>query len=92
MNFWGFQPNFIETVEEEVRDFFADKVKNDSLKAECYLPSVVMRCLDEGKAEVEVLTTTDRWMGVTYKEDKAHVAEGFKKLIENGIYPKKLWE
>lgn len=92
MNFWGFQPNFIEAVEEEMQDFFVNKVKGDSLKSECYLPSVVMRCLNEGKAEVEVLTTTDRWMGVTYKEDKAHVAEGFKKLIENGIYPKKLWE
>lgn len=33
-----------------------------------------------------VLSSHDRWFGVTYKEDKPEVVNSFRKLIADGIY------
>ena len=35
--------------------------------------------------------TTDKWFGVTYKEDKDYVIDSFKKLIADGVYSEKLF-
>ena len=53
---------------------------------------VLPQLLKEEKAEVTVLQSTDRWYGVTYKEDKDSVVESFKKLIEEGVYKEKLFD
>ena len=45
--------------------------------------------IDEGKADVKVLDNTDKWYGVTYKEDKIAVTEAFKQLKADGVYPEK---
>ena len=42
--------------------------------------------LKEGKASVKVLTTEDRWFGVTYKEDKPVVVENVRRMEEEGMY------
>ena len=47
--------------------------------------------LKKGEATVSVLPTDDRWFGVTYHEDIPSVQESFKKLVEDGVYPAKLW-
>ena len=52
---------------------------------------VVDELIREGKAEVKVLETGDKWFGVTYKEDKPEVVASIKKLISNGVYPDGLW-
>lgn len=41
--------------------------------------------------EVSVLKSSDKWFGVTYKEDAPFVRESFKKLIREGKYPEKLY-
>ena len=41
----------------------------------------------DGKAEVLVLNSRDRWFGVTYKEDKEMVVEAIQGLKEQGMYP-----
>lgn len=38
-----------------------------------------------------IMDTTEKWYGVTYKEDKQLVVDAIKKKIEDGIYPEKLW-
>ena len=43
------------------------------------------------KATVVVLTSVDKWYGVTYKEDKPFVVAAIKGLKESGLYPEKLW-
>jgi len=53
---------------------------------------VVDELLKEGKADVTVLKSIDRWYGVTYKEDKETVVNAIKGLKEAGCYPEKLWE
>lgn len=92
MNFWGFQANFIQAIERTLVKFFEEELKENPLKKESYLPSVVMNELKAGKMEVKVLESSQKWMGVTYKEDKELVKEGFEKLLKEGIYPKSLWQ
>ena len=47
--------------------------------------------LKNGKATVKVLSSSDQWFGVTYKEDKQYVMESIQKLKDAGQYPDKLW-
>jgi len=46
----------------------------------------------EDRINVKVLETHDKWFGVAYAEDKEYVQNAFKQLIENGVYPEKLWK
>lgn len=38
-----------------------------------------------------MLDSSDRWFGVTYKEDKDYVIESFGKLIDAGVYQEELF-
>ena len=70
-----------------------DKILAENpLKGEYFLPGVVDRLLHEGKADVKVLRSRDRWYGVTYKEDKPFVQAELRKLHESGVYPASLHE
>ena len=92
MNFWGFTPGFVKELDSALVNFFTEKVPANPLKAECYLPMEVDRLLKEGKATVNVLTSKDKWFGVTYKEDKPYVEASIKALKDAGVYPKNLWQ
>lgn len=61
------------------------------MKAEYLLPIYIGELLRKGKVSVKVLETPDKWFGVTYKEDKKAVVEGFRKLIEKGVYKEELF-
>ena len=50
------------------------------------LPVYIDQLLKNSKVSVKMLKTSDKWFGVTYKEDKAFVVEAFKKLIEQEKY------
>ena len=90
MNMWGFTPEFIDELDEHFVKFL-DGINDNKLKAEFLLPEVVATLIKEEKAEVKVLTTKDSWFGVTYKEDKEIVIESFKALVNEGVYPAKLF-
>lgn len=91
MNMWGFKPGLFTEFAEVIDKFFAQKVAENPLKAECLIPTEVDGLIKAGKITVKVLTSTDRWFGVTYKEDKPFVMENIKKLKDAGEYPAKLW-
>ncbi len=91
MNMWGFTPSIIPELGKTLEDFFATQVQKNPLKAECYLPIEVDKLLKEGKATVKVLSSKDKWFGVTYKEDKPYVMDSIQKLKDAGIYPDVLW-
>ena len=86
MNMWGLSPEFMETLDEHFKLFFANKVSSNPLKAEYLLPILIEELLKENKISVRVLPTDDKWFGVTYAEDKASVEKSFKELIDKGIY------
>lgn len=90
MNMWGFTQGFLVELDKRFTDFLNEPGR-DLLKTEYFLPKVVDDLIKEGKAEVSVLPTNDRWFGVTYKEDKEYVSQEFKRLTREGIYPEKLF-
>ena len=70
---------------------FLDKNAQD-LKAEFLIPTMTDYFIKSGKGEVEVIPTSSKWFGVTYKEDAPVVARDIKHLVENKEYPENLME
>ncbi len=92
LNFWGFNPNFIDYMKADFVDFFKNEVPGNPLKSEFFIPKEVGKMVRENKVEVDVLSSEDNWYGVTYQEDKPKVKAGIKKLIDEGKYPVPLWQ
>lgn len=90
MNMWAAYPEFLEFLAEDFKTFLSE-VEEGDLKKEYLLPNIVDKLLKEGRANVKVLETQDRWFGVTYQEDKEAVQEAFAELIKEGVYPANLW-
>ena len=90
MNFWGFTPHIFKELEVRFPEFL--KKHGNELKSEYYLPTAVGELLAENKAQVKVLETSEKWYGVTYKEDKEEVVAAIKKLTDDGKYPNPLWQ
>ena len=84
MNMWGFTPKIFEYIENDLKDFFAEKINVP--KVEYYLPTVVSNVIERGQNDVTVLVAEDRWYGVTYKEDKPNVVNALTEKIKNGEY------
>ena len=91
MNMWGFSKSFMAELKSAFKSFMETDVDTNPQKAECYLPFVVDDLIKADKATVKVLTSSDKWFGVTYKEDKPFVVESIQALKDKGIYPEKLW-
>ena len=92
MNMWGFTPGFMQEIEARFPAFLDGALASGNLKAECYLPGTVSQLLQEEKATVKVLTTTDKWYGVTYAADKPLVVAALRAMTEAGQYPAQgLW-
>ena len=90
MNMWAAYPGFLEFLAEDFKTFLSE-VEEGDLKKEYLLPNIVDKLLKEGRANVKVLETQDRWFGVTYQEDKEAVQKAFAELIKEGVYPANLW-
>ena len=76
-------------------DFYFDKFiqeHSQDPKAELYLPNVLNEIISKNEARVKMLSSGERWFGVTYKEDKASVARNIQGLVHRGIYPANLWQ
>ena len=92
MNMWGFTQSMMPEIRDRFADFLSKNLSQNPLKCEYFLPFVVDELIQEGKAEVTVLKSRDRWYGVTYKEDKPTVVKAIQALKDQGLYPQKLWE
>lgn len=87
LNLWGFTPSFCTALTEQLRAFFSDALPKNPMKAEFYLPFAVDTLIQAGRATARVLTTTERWFGVTYQEDKPGVQAALRAMTEAGVYP-----
>lgn len=92
MNLWGFTADFVKEAWNGFGEFLDNAMVTNPLKGEYYLPSVVSKLIDGGKATVKVLHSADKWYGVTYKEDKPKVVAALKRLHESGVYPDNMWK
>ncbi len=92
MNMWGFKENVIDRFEARFKEFFKEEVPTNPLKSEYFIPMEIGRMLRNNEIEVRMLSSNDKWYGVTYQEDKPMVKAGIAKLIEDGKYPQPLWK
>ncbi|MFV0361772.1 MAG: NDP-sugar synthase [Suipraeoptans sp.] len=91
MNMWGFSYDMMVELENRYPKFLDEELPKNPMKCEYFLPSVVSELLEENSASVEVLPTSDKWYGITYKEDKPMVEAAIKQLKKEGIYKERLW-
>lgn len=89
MNMWGFTPSFMAELAQRFPAFLDKNINTE--KGEYFAPSVVNELVAEGKAKVKVLPTDEKWIGVTYKQDKASVIEAVAAKVAAGLYPESLW-
>ena len=90
MNFFGFTPRAFDSFQAYWDEFKKNHIAEP--KTECLLPSGVAEMIEKGEGSVEVLSSDDKWFGMTYPEDKPMVMASLRSKIESGYYPEKLWE
>lgn len=91
MNMWGFTASFLQEIKNGFAAFLEAGLATNPLKCEYFLPTVVSNLLASEQATVTVLTSQDKWYGVTYKEDKPVVMAAIKNMKDNGVYPEQVW-
>lgn len=91
MNFWGFTPDYFAYSKDYFKSFLSDPKNMANPKSEFFIPLMVDKLIKEGTATVEVLDTASKWFGVTYPEDRQGTVEKIQKLIDEGVYPSKLF-
>lgn len=89
MNFWGFTPDVFKVTEKLFVEFVHNNENNP--KAEFFIPLIADYLIQNNIATFKVIPTDAKWFGVTYKEDKDIVQSNINKLVEDGVYPTKLW-
>ncbi len=91
MNMWGFTPDYFNYSEEYFKEFLSNPNNMANLKAEFFIPLMVNKLINENTASVKVLDTTSKWFGVTYAADREGVVARIQQLIDEGVYPAKLF-
>lgn len=92
MNMFGFTPGFLDALAERFPGFLEKEVPLNPAKKEFLLPMIVGELLAKGEARVKVLSSADKWYGVTYAADKPLVVAALKQLTDAGLYPNGLWK
>lgn len=87
MNMWCFSAGIMDELKSRFPQFLENGIRENPLKCEYFLPSVVEALLKENKATVKVVTTPDKWYGVTYREDKPGVVAALAAMRKAGVYP-----
>ena len=83
MNLWGLTPDIFPVLEKEF-DYFKNNANLE--KDEFFLPFVINSMLKAGKATVKVLKNSDKWYGITYREDLDEIKNAMRAYIEKGLY------
>lgn len=89
MNMWGFTPKVFPALRARFEEFLSRS--GPDVDAEFYLPDAIQVLVDENRAQVEILSGSGRWGGITYREDEERVATMISELVAQGRYPQKLW-
>lgn len=83
MNLWGLTPDIFDVLEEDYSKFLAEA---NLMKEEFFIPSVISKAVDTGRATVRVFRNADKWYGITYREDLQEVKEAIGGYIHDGMY------
>ena len=91
MNLWASFPEFID-ISEDYFIKYLEKNKENLDSCEYVLPEMIGELIKENKADVTILPTNDKWIGITYKEDLIPAQKSFQKMFDQGLYPDNIWE
>ena len=91
MNMFGFTPSLLDALAKGFPEFLEKEMPQNPAKKEYLLPTIVNGLLHAGKARLKVLSSADRWYGVTYAADKPMVVAALKAMAAEGKYPDGLW-
>ncbi len=86
MNMWGFEKGIFDVLDTEFVKFLQEK--GTEMKSEFLLPFVVDDMIKLKGEKVKVLEASDKWYGVTYKEDKQSVVDAIADMCNKGLYKK----
>ena len=92
MNLWAFREGVVPAFGRLFEDFLRNTVPGNPAKAEFYLPNVPKTLIAEGRGRVRLLNTSERWYGMTYREDAEKVRAAIAGMKAKGLYPEKLWD
>ena len=76
MNMWGFNRSIFYYLKNDFEEFLNENINIP--KKEFYLPSVVDKLIKTHHEKVPVLTTDEKWYGITYKEDLELIQKALK--------------
>lgn len=91
MNFWGFQHSFLEEAEVRFPKILRRVLEENPEKGEVPIPLMIDDMLSRGRAQVRVLSSGEKWFGVTHREDKPAVVQALQEKTRQGQYPENLW-
>jgi dTDP-glucose pyrophosphorylase len=90
MNLFGFKPGCFNVLREDFRHFIAEH--GMETRSELLIPNTLDRYIKKRDIRIKVLMSNDRWFGVTYREDKPYVVENIRKMVQEGVYPEKIYQ
>lgn len=90
MNMWGFTTEIFDFLENDLVDFIQKWQQNTKL--EYQLPNVVTAMIEKGIYQITVLTTDEKWIGITYQDDKQKAKVQLEELHNLGVYSNPLWK
>ncbi len=83
MNLWGLTPDIFDLLQSEF-DLWLQEA--DLLKDEFFIPTVIFTAVKRGLATVKVYSNTDKWYGITYRDDLPEVKNAIGGYINDGLY------
>ncbi len=91
MNMWAFRTGVLDAFPRLFERFLREDVPGNPLKAEFFLPNVPKALIASGEGRVRLLSTDERWYGMTYHEDIEKVRAAVARMRAEGLYPGELW-
>jgi len=89
MNYFGYTLKALDFFSDYFDRFIRANVSTP--KEECYLPEASSEMIQTTSARMRFYTTQEKWFGMTYQEDRENVKQEIASMIDQGLYPKKLW-
>ena len=89
MILFGLTPKVFSAIESQMVEYYKQSL--DLETAEFLIPDVLDQMIERGQTNIKVLETPSKWFGVTYREDLENVKNILNNMINDNVYPQKLW-
>lgn len=90
MNFFGFSLKVLDYLQGSFESFIKSSILDP--KKECLLPNNIGEMVQAKEGALKVFSTSEKWFGMTYIEDRENVKNSLQEKTQQGVYPEKLWD